>query len=162
MQSPTKVKNWNENYLNPFTDISKFYHKETSDNLEEIHDIKNPSTETDFFGVNQEYAVMRRGPGSKNNFYALGIHQDYALTPEHFSTAQEAYGGKALADKWNKKFNKDVITGMRGVVMWRPILMDEPLTNMPLCVLDPNTVSVSDCLKTKLYGFAPTCAPTNM
>jgi hypothetical protein len=74
MQSPTKVKNWNENYLNPFTDIGKFYHKETRDNLEKIYDIKNPSTETDFFEVNQQYAVMRRGPGSKNNFYALGIH----------------------------------------------------------------------------------------
>ena len=28
LQSPTKVKNWNQNHLNPFTDISKIYHKE--------------------------------------------------------------------------------------------------------------------------------------
>ena len=28
LDSPTKVKNWNENYFNPFTDITKFYHKE--------------------------------------------------------------------------------------------------------------------------------------
>ena len=98
---------------------------------------------------------MRRGPGSKNNFYAQGIHQDYGLTPEKFHDVLIAYANKSFADMWMKKFNKDVITGMRGVVLWRPILMDKPLTHMPLCVLDPNTVTVNDCLNSQLYGFAP-------
>lgn len=28
LYAPTKVKNWNENYFNPFTDITKHYHGE--------------------------------------------------------------------------------------------------------------------------------------
>ena len=41
MNSPTKVKHWNENYFNPFTDISKYYHKETRDNINKVFDIEN-------------------------------------------------------------------------------------------------------------------------
>ena len=100
----------------------------------------------EFFNVNQENAVMRRGPGSKNNFYAQGIHQDYALDASSFFDACVAYGGKMYADSWMKKYNKDVVLGMRGVCFWRPILMEKPLTHMPLAVLDPNTVSVEDCV----------------
>ena len=116
----------------------------------------------EFFNVNQENAVMRRGPGSKNNFYAQGIHQDYALDASSFFDACVAYGGKMYADSWMKKYNKDVVLGMRGVCFWRPILMEKPLTHMPLAVLDPNTVSVEDCVTQQLYGFAPNGPATNM
>mgnify|MGYP000974055593 CR=1 FL=1 len=79
VKSPTKVKNWNENYLNPFTDITKIYHKEVIDIINEVYDIENPETDIDFNEISQNHAVLRRGPGSKNNFYAEGIHQDYGL-----------------------------------------------------------------------------------
>ena len=69
LNSPTKVKNWNENYFNPFTDINKFYHQETKDNLNKVFDIDNQK-DIEFFEVTQNNAVLRRGPGSKNNFYA--------------------------------------------------------------------------------------------
>ena len=161
MHSPTQVKTWNENYFNPFTDIAKFYHKETQDNLDKIYNVDNEK-EFEFFEVTQLNAVLRRGPGSKNNFYAQGIHQDYAMSAEHFHSATLAYSNQTYADNWLKKFNKDVVTGMRSVCLWRPILMDKPLTHMPLCVLDPNTVSVNDCLNTQLYGFAPNGPQTQM
>jgi len=40
MHAPTKVKTWNENYLYPFSDITKIYHKETRDVLDKIYDIE--------------------------------------------------------------------------------------------------------------------------
>jgi len=52
LHSPTKVKNWNENYLNPFSDINKYYHKETRDNLDKIFDIDNQK-DIEFFKVDQ-------------------------------------------------------------------------------------------------------------
>ena len=30
-------------------------------------------------------AVLKRGPGSLNNFYGTGVHQDYGLTPEAYT-----------------------------------------------------------------------------
>jgi hypothetical protein len=89
---------------------------------------------------------LRRGPGSKNNFYAQGVHQDFGLTTDLYHNNLLGYAGKWYADNVIKQFNKDVVKGMRGVVLWRPILMDKPLTHMPLCVLDPSTVSVHDCV----------------
>lgn len=51
---------------------------------------------------------------------------------------------------------------MTGVVFWRPILMEKPLTHMPLCVLDRNTCAIDDCVNTKLVGFAPNGAASIM
>jgi len=91
---------------------------------------------------------LRRGPGSKNNFYANGIHQDYTFKAESYYDAVVAFAGKWAGDPWLKNYQKDVILGMKSVCFWRPILMEQPLTHMPLAVLDPNTVKVADCVNT--------------
>ena len=44
---------------------------------------------------------------------------------------------------------------MKGVCFWRPILMKDPLKHMPLCVIDPNTIKVEDCVWQELLGIAP-------
>ena len=77
--------------MNPFTDITKIYHKEVIDILNEVYDIENPETVIDFHEITQNHGVLRRGPGSKNNFYAEGIHQDYGLEFKDFKDSMLAY-----------------------------------------------------------------------
>lgn len=43
---------------------------------------------------------------------------------------------------------------MRGIVFWRPIENEKPLTHMPLCVLDPNSLTRDDCVNSQQYGLA--------
>jgi len=139
LHSPTKVKNWNENYLNPFTDINKIYKQECTDMLKQIYP---ENDEHEIHHTVMFNAVLRRGPGSKNNFYAEGVHQDYGLSDKEYRQSLDAYGGKYMTEPFDKHWSKDVIKGMKGIVFWRPILNQKPLKHLPLTVLDRNTVKM--------------------
>lgn len=66
--------------------------------LNNVYEIDNPDTEIDFHEISQNNAVLRRGPGSKQNFYSEGIHQDYGLNITSFTQSLTANVGKFLAD----------------------------------------------------------------
>jgi len=158
-EMPTKVKDWNEDYLDADTDISNIYHKEIETLLrEELF----PSG-TVFTHIGQDNAVLRRGPGSKNNFYGSGVHQDYALTPQEYLSAVKAYIGDNIAyENWEDGFNSHLADSdiFCVICFWRPIGMeDHTLINNPLCVLDRSSLKEEDIVKTETYGFTPTGKP---
>ena len=87
LDMPTEVKDWNEDYSKEDTDISKIYHKEVEG---AIRNRLFPNG-TDIAHIAQESAVLRRGPKSGNQFYASGVHEDYAMGIENFKEASSAY-----------------------------------------------------------------------
>ena len=62
------------------------------ENVDKVFDIHNRD-DIEIQSVNQECAVIRRGPGSKTNHYAAGIHQDFGLKPEDYHANLVAYTG---------------------------------------------------------------------
>jgi len=154
-KAPTKVVNWNEDYENEDTDITKIYHQEIETLIRE--EIFPEGTE--FVTIEQANAVLKRGPNSNTGrFYASGAHQDYCLTPDQYKEALQAYGlGEEFTSKFDQTFaNSDTFMT---VCFWRPVEMEKPLLNNPLCVLDRSTLKAEDMVKTELYGFTPTGKP---
>mmetsp|Transcript_16033 Transcript_16033/g.40215 ORF Transcript_16033/g.40215 Transcript_16033/m.40215 type:complete len:390 (+) Transcript_16033:22-1191(+) len=151
IKAPTKVKDWNEDYLNEETDISKIYHQEIETLIREVLFPED----TEFTKIDQQHAVLRRGPSSKANFYGNGVHQDYCLTIDQVKRSSEAYVGGEELQEMNDTFDaalQDSDTFCT-VCFWRPINMEKPLLNNPLCVLDRSTLKEKDMVKTELYGF---------
>lgn len=66
-----------------------------------------------------------------------------------------AYSNSFVGKMWRRNYDSRAISGMIGVVLWRPILMEGPLQHMPLGVCDPNTVRNVDVFPTETIGFAP-------
>lgn len=61
INSPTEVKDWNEDYFNPTTDISKHYHAEVTAMANKIYET---DPDYDFYKIDMHFAVLKRGPGS--------------------------------------------------------------------------------------------------
>lgn len=78
LNSPTEVKFWNDDHYKSKTDIDLIYHKEIKDLIEKVIDPE------DIFTIWQNNAVVKRGPGSKNNNYLNGIHQDVGFGPKEW------------------------------------------------------------------------------
>lgn len=153
-KAPTKVKNWNEDYANDDTDIAKIYHKEIETLIRE--ELFPEGTE--IAHIQQANAVLKRGPNSSTGrFYGSGAHQDYCLTPDQYKEALQAYGADEYVSAFDKSFAES--DTYMTVCFWRPVEMDKPLLNNPLCVLDRSTLKAEDIVKTKLYGFTPTGKP---
>jgi len=106
-------------------------------------------------------SALRRGPGGPNNFYGLGVHQDFGLYKEDMETLMSgmhrAGDDESISyDEWCAKLDRDGNHGYAIINFWRPVLpMKRPVQNTPLAVCDPNTVNVEDIVPQDLYGFAP-------
>ncbi len=157
VRAPTKVTNWNEDYENDDNDITNIYHKEIEDVLR--NEVYPPGTK--FTAIDQDNAVLKRGPQSKNNFYGSGVHQDYCLTSDHYLESIQCYDNGESFEKESKQFKDNLSDSeiFAVICFWRPVEMKEPLIHNPLCVLDCNSVEKKDILKTKIYGFTPTGMP---
>ena len=158
LQAPTKVRNWNQDYGKADTDIKNVYHGE----IEALIREQLFPGGTEFHTIEQRNAVLRRGPGSRNNFYGTGVHQDFALTPGQFMDATAAHvvdeqAKLELAAAFDAKFAESDVVTM--ICFWRPINMDSELIDKPLCVLDCSTVRREDIVLTELYGITPTKKP---
>ena len=151
LKAPTQVKDWNQDYSNKNSDITNFYHGEIEDLVRK--QLFPAGTDLQ---VCQEHGVLRRGPQSDNNFYASGIHQDYALTWEQYNEAGAAYGG-GNDEKMDKLYEENDVAMV--ICFWRPINMEGKLINNPLTVLDCSSVQKEEIVKTELYGFTPTGKP---
>lgn len=158
VKAPTKVKIWNEDYESEDNEITNIYHNEIDDILR--NEVYPPGTI--FNAIDQDKFVLKRGPESKNNFYASGVHQDFCLTGDHYLEAIKCYSED---DDYYETASKEFHDNMSDsevfsvICFWRPVEMKEPLIHNPLCVLDCSSVDKKDILKTQLYGFTPTGLP---
>jgi len=156
LDMPTEVKDWNQDYSKTDTDITNIYHKEVEAAI--LNQLFPKGT--DISHISQESAVLRRGPKSENPFYALGVHEDYAMGIENFKEASSAY---IPDDATNEAFLSEIDKKLADcevfmvICFWRPInLRGGVLLNNPLCVLDRATVGEHDIVKSHLHGFTPT------
>eukprot|EP00418_Pyrodinium_bahamense_P003846 CAMPEP_0179023340 /NCGR_PEP_ID=MMETSP0796-20121207/6878_1 /TAXON_ID=73915 /ORGANISM="Pyrodinium bahamense, Strain pbaha01" /LENGTH=284 /DNA_ID=CAMNT_0020719245 /DNA_START=292 /DNA_END=1143 /DNA_ORIENTATION=+ len=103
--------------------------------------------------------VLRRGPGGPNNFYGLGVHQDFGVYPEEMKTMflkDPSDPQSKSYDEWRTKLQDGSCKGFSIINFWRPVLpMQGPVRNTPLAVCDPNTVEMDDIVPQDLYGFVP-------
>ncbi|KAL7551862.1 hypothetical protein ACHAWF_015080 [Thalassiosira exigua] len=154
----TGVTVWNESYIKPFgSDISNIY-------IKEVESIIRNKLLPDYHVVEVDGppAVLRRGPGSKNNFYGSGVHQDYGLTFEDYKNGVSAFdptGFGFLANDIQKKYDRKEVCGMMVINFWRPVegyTKENPLLTKPLAVCDPVSVATNDTLhiglNAKAYG----------
>jgi len=148
----TNVKKWNEDYIKGMmfgSDISRVY-------APEIEAIIRNNLLSDYHiaGIDFPPAVLRRGPGSKNNFYGTGVHQDFGLTLVDYKKNLDAYdptGGNSISMEY--KFKEEGVCGIMIINFWRPIggyTTENPLLSNPLAVCDPSGVDTSDTLHTAL------------
>mmetsp|Transcript_57930 Transcript_57930/g.130281 ORF Transcript_57930/g.130281 Transcript_57930/m.130281 type:complete len:354 (-) Transcript_57930:246-1307(-) len=105
--------------------------------------------------------ALRRGPGGPNNFYGLGVHQDFGLYPEDMKsvwrrTEADPSGHFGNYEGWQAKMEEGGFSGFSTINFWRPVLpMIGPVQNTPLAVCDPNTVKMDEIVPQDLYGFVP-------
>lgn len=98
--------------------------------------------------------ALRRGPGGPNNFYGLGVHQDFGLYPEDMKTTLTH--NDCTYEQWLEKLDEEGTAGYSVINFWRPVLpMQGPVKNTPLAVCDPNTVKMDEIVPQDLYGFVP-------
>jgi len=147
----SRCTDWHEDYFKgmflPRTnEIFDFYAKE----VEGI--IRNTLLpEYHIILVDPHRAVLRRGPGSNNNFYGTGVHQDYGVTMEDVQENIACYDTsgymvKQMKEQWDQKD----VTGFMMINFWRPVDMKQPLEYKPLAFCDPNSVNPEDCIFTGL------------
>jgi len=155
----TAVQDWNEDYMQGMlckgalkgvgSDISNIYGPE----VEEL--IRNVLLrDYNVVEVVLNNAVLRRGPGSKNDFYGSGVHQDYGLSMEDYKASLASFDSTGYMVKAvETKYQNPQVTGMMVINFWRPILnytRDQPLLTKPLAVCDPSSVETADTVHTGL------------
>jgi len=104
--------------------------------------------------------ALRRGPGGPNNFYGLGVHQDYGVYPEDlksiFALKDSSDPQSVDYAEWRAKLQDGSCEGFSIINFWRPVLpMQSPVQNTPLAVCDPGTVEMDDIVPQDVYGFVP-------
>ena len=81
------IKEWTDDPKN--TDLKPYQNQIDEALKNELYPgQKYEAQHTDFF--------LRRGKNSNNNFYAEGVHQDYAATPKEYAEAIDVYCPKDL------------------------------------------------------------------
>lgn len=141
----SKVRTWNEDRgMLLGSDVSRVYRYEIESIVRNILLRQYAVIEVDC-----PPAVLKRGPGSKNNFYGSGVHQDFGLTLQDYLNNYYAYDptSGSIAKGVRKKFDGDEVTGVMVINFWRPVggyTKDNPLRMKPLAVCDPSTVNTED------------------
>jgi len=104
---------------------------------------------------------VRRGPGTPNPQYALGVHQDFGLTPDDYQEAIEAFTSPELGQAWRDRYDHDDVIGFVSIDFWRTAGMHGPLHHMPLTLCAPASVRIDDVVPIGLLNFTPSGKPTN-
>lgn len=163
VEQKTRVVQWNEDYMAGMccygtvkctgSDISNKYAPEVE---EIIRNVLLP--QYNIVDVVCHNAVLRRGPGSQNNFYGTGVHQDYGLTLEEFLNNIASFDASGyVAKSMMKQYERPKVQGLMVINFWRPILnypKESPLLASPLAVCDPTSVSIDDTVHTGLDAGA--------
>ena len=106
-------------------------------------------------------APVRRGPGTANPDYALGVHQDFGVSPEDFQEGLEAFTGREIGGAWRARFESPDVLGFVMVDFWRSAGMKGPVRHMPLTICDASSVRPEDLVPLSIEGITPTGCPTN-
>lgn len=163
MEHLTSVLQWNEDYFKGTacmgmvklsgSDISNKYAPEVE---EIIRNVLLP--EYNIIEAECYNAVLRRGPGSQNNFFGSGVHQDYGLSLEDYRRNLVAWdkSGGYMVKAFDKKWGRPEVKGVMMINFWRPILnytKEKPLRRKPLAVCDPASVTTADTVHTGLQPY---------
>jgi hypothetical protein len=105
--------------------------------------------------VQQGPFLLRRGRDTATPFYANGVHQDHALTPDDYEKNVGAFAGPEAGRWWRSRFDRDDVAGFMAIDFWRTTNMAGPLRHMPLTLCDPTSVAADDVIPTTLTGIAP-------
>ncbi len=103
----------------------------------------------------------RRGPGTPNPSYAMGVHQDFGLGPDEYEEGLRAFTTPEISGWWRDRFDRDDVAGFLTINLWRPVYLEGPLRHVPLAVCEPHSVRLEDCVPLKLTGLTPTGLATN-
>jgi hypothetical protein len=105
--------------------------------------------------VRQPPFIVRRGMGTDNPNYALGVHQDHGTTADDYQHNVTAFAGPATAEGWRSRLAEDEVKAFVVLDFWRTTNMAGPLQHMPLAFCDPTSVDVRDIVPVALEGIAP-------
>ncbi len=103
--------------------------------------------------INQPNMVLRRGKDTAHPFFGIGIHNDYGISKKHFADNTAAFQNDEAATFWTQVYEQDHVEAFMVINFWRTVHMAEPLTHMPLAVLDANSVTRDDLVVSGLRGF---------
>ena len=143
LKSHSSVPDWDA----PPDDVAEQYHGEVESLLREQL-MPNLTFQLDKAGGR---IYQRRGPGTPNEGYAGGVHQDYGFGPESIEDLLRA-AGERYAEIWRTRFDSEDILAYSILCFWRTVNMGEPLRHRPLVVCDPNTVSLQDLVPVRMTG----------
>ena len=110
------MKDWNDDFTKPDSDITRYYHGEIDHALRNILYPDGSVHE-----ICQRIAICKRGKGANVGFYGEGVHQDYALTPDDYQDTVHAYSDESIGQAWRDKFEQDQVSAFGVVCFWRPI-----------------------------------------
>ena len=105
--------------------------------------------------IQQRPTPQRRGRGTNNPNYALGIHSDGPLTPELYAANVGAFASAQAHDWWLQRYQRDDVAGFVSIDFWRTTNMGEALRHMPLAVCAPNSLDRTDIFPLDMVGVAP-------
>ncbi|MCH4894271.1 hypothetical protein GO308_14195 [Sphingomonas sp. SFZ2018-12] len=109
--------------------------------------------------LQQWWGPVQRGRGTAAPDYINAVHSDYGLTPQEFEDNLLAYGGRDMAERWRRRFERDDVEAFMMIDFWRPTTMSEPLRHMPLALCDPRSVEPADLVSTLIWGISPSDLP---
>lgn len=159
LKHATAVNQWNTDYAKPSgedNDVARIYAHEIE---QIIRDVLLPDCQ--HLSINAPAAVLRRGPGTENPFYAEGVHNDYGLSPDDYQETLQAFGYETGADEWRRRVDRSDVRGFMVINFWRSVDTEHPVEHKPLGVCDPHTIEKEDIVPAALLNFAPTGKPTN-
>lgn len=105
--------------------------------------------------IQQRPSPMRRGRGTANPQYALGVHSDGPLTAELYAANVGAFAGEQAQKWWLERYRREDVAGFMSIDFWRTTNMSGPLHHMPLAVCAPSSLQRSDILPMQFKGIAP-------
>ena len=143
----SSVTDWDEDAHDPASQVNTIYADEVQELLSSV---LLPGRRFD--ATNYPGSFIRRGPGTAQNWYGTGIHQDFGMTPDDFESFGNAFGwGKA----WRDGFDRDAVVGYGEICFWRTVNMKGPLLHLPLVLCDPDSVSSDDLVRIEAEGVSP-------
>ena len=111
--------------------------------------------------IDQPEQVLRRGKNTAHPFFGLNVHNDYGVSADDFEENTAAFGELTAGQAWRDSFERDEVAGFMVINFWRTVHMSEPLTHLPLAILDAASVNREDLVSSGLKGFTYTGRVTN-
>lgn len=126
LNSPTKVKDWNDDYDKKVCDITEIYNPECEAMLR--NDVFPTADYGEIIDMHMLNIVLRRGRGTKRTGYIPVVHQDFGRGRDAFIHNLNAYGAKIQPDGkngWPARFDREEVKNYMMLNFWRPTNMEK-------------------------------------